>query len=242
MSTHLPGTWSRAPRWTTGEDGKWLIDELGNRFQLLVFADDPEKLDRRWVADFDELARMPRPVQTLVVARLPDRTNTLLLAGANSTLPAFPRRSRERPAMPEECAKMALNLEPNFYEPGKRCFRDFSPRDDFYDTCAGERLARVRAWLAKLPRYHLHLIPTYSSWLNQVERWFGQPASSTLHVDRQCRFDPRKASKQLMNMLRLVTTISLVNLISDSIPVRVSTTRITYAGNREHRGSYGQFS
>jgi hypothetical protein len=23
------------------------------------------------------------------------------------------------------------------------------------------------------PRYHLHLIPTYSSWLNQIERWFG---------------------------------------------------------------------
>jgi putative transposase len=31
---------------------------------------------------------------------------------------------------------------------------------------------RVKVWLAKRPRWHLHFIPTYSSWLNQVERFF----------------------------------------------------------------------
>src|SRR5881296_1129724 len=31
----------------------------------------------------------------------------------------------------------------------------------------------VRAWLARRPRYHVHFTPTYASWLNQVERWFG---------------------------------------------------------------------
>jgi hypothetical protein len=31
----------------------------------------------------------------------------------------------------------------------------------------------VRAWLAKRPRFHLHFTPTYASWWNQVERWFG---------------------------------------------------------------------
>jgi transposase len=31
----------------------------------------------------------------------------------------------------------------------------------------------VQAWLAKHPRFHLHFIPTSSSWLNLVERWFG---------------------------------------------------------------------
>lgn len=30
----------------------------------------------------------------------------------------------------------------------------------------------VEAWLAKHPRFHLHFIPTSSSWLNLVERWF----------------------------------------------------------------------
>jgi transposase len=32
----------------------------------------------------------------------------------------------------------------------------------------------VKAWLAKHPRYHLHFTPTSSSWLNLVERWFGE--------------------------------------------------------------------
>lgn len=41
------------------------------------------------------------------------------------------------------------------------------------DSYATHRHAKVRAWLAKRPRYHLHFTPTYSSWLNQVERWFG---------------------------------------------------------------------
>jgi len=32
----------------------------------------------------------------------------------------------------------------------------------------------VVAWLEKHPRFHLHFIPTSSSWLNMVERWFGK--------------------------------------------------------------------
>ena len=30
----------------------------------------------------------------------------------------------------------------------------------------------VQAWLAEHPRFTLHFIPTSSSWLNLVERWF----------------------------------------------------------------------
>ena len=32
---------------------------------------------------------------------------------------------------------------------------------------------KVKALLAARPRWHMHLIPTYRSWLNQVERLFG---------------------------------------------------------------------
>lgn len=41
------------------------------------------------------------------------------------------------------------------------------------DNYATHKHAKVRAWLAKHPRYHVRYTPTYSSWLNQVERWFG---------------------------------------------------------------------
>ncbi len=30
----------------------------------------------------------------------------------------------------------------------------------------------VKAWLARHPRFHVHYTPTYSSWINQVERFF----------------------------------------------------------------------
>jgi transposase len=31
---------------------------------------------------------------------------------------------------------------------------------------------KVKQWLARHPRFHMHFIPTSSSWLNLVERWF----------------------------------------------------------------------
>jgi len=32
----------------------------------------------------------------------------------------------------------------------------------------------VKQWLSKHPRFHLHFTPTSSSWLNLIERWFGE--------------------------------------------------------------------
>jgi len=42
------------------------------------------------------------------------------------------------------------------------------------DNYATHEHANVAAWPAKHPRFHLHFIPTSSSWLNMVERWFGK--------------------------------------------------------------------
>jgi putative transposase len=40
------------------------------------------------------------------------------------------------------------------------------------DNYGTHKHARVKQWLAARPRYHVHFIPTYASWLNQVEIWF----------------------------------------------------------------------
>lgn len=40
------------------------------------------------------------------------------------------------------------------------------------DNYATHKHQKVRNWLGKRPRYHIHYTPTYSSWLNQVEIWF----------------------------------------------------------------------
>ena len=40
------------------------------------------------------------------------------------------------------------------------------------DNYATHKHAKVKAWLAKHPRLHMHFTPTSSSWLNLVERFF----------------------------------------------------------------------
>ena len=40
------------------------------------------------------------------------------------------------------------------------------------DNYCTHKHAKVRAWLAKHPRFHIHFTPTSASWLNQVEIWF----------------------------------------------------------------------
>lgn len=42
------------------------------------------------------------------------------------------------------------------------------------DNYATHKHQKVMRWLKKHPRFHIHFIPTSSSWLNLVERWFGQ--------------------------------------------------------------------
>jgi len=41
------------------------------------------------------------------------------------------------------------------------------------DNLSTHKTPTVNDWLAKHPRFHMHFTPTGSSWLNQVERWFG---------------------------------------------------------------------
>ena len=40
------------------------------------------------------------------------------------------------------------------------------------DNYGTHKHPRVKSWLRRHPRFHLHFIPTSSSWLNLVERWF----------------------------------------------------------------------
>jgi transposase len=41
------------------------------------------------------------------------------------------------------------------------------------DNYATHKTPEINAWLARRPRFHVHFTPTGSSWVNQVERFFG---------------------------------------------------------------------
>jgi transposase len=42
------------------------------------------------------------------------------------------------------------------------------------DNNATHKTPSIQRWLVRHPRFTLHFTPTYSSWLNLVERWFAE--------------------------------------------------------------------
>lgn len=63
------------------------------------------------------------------------------------------------------------------------------------DNYATHSHPKVKAWLAERPRWHLHFTPTYSSWLNQVERFFA------LITDKAIRRGSFDSVKQLVQRI-----------------------------------------
>ena len=63
------------------------------------------------------------------------------------------------------------------------------------DNYAMHKHPKVKAWLAEHQRFHFHFVPTYSSWLNQVERWFG------LITERAIRRGSFTSVKQLVQKI-----------------------------------------
>jgi transposase len=59
------------------------------------------------------------------------------------------------------------------------------------DNYATHKAPTIRRWLRAHPRYHLHFIPTSSSWLNQVETWF------SVLTQRQLRRGVHRSVKEL---------------------------------------------
>jgi transposase len=48
------------------------------------------------------------------------------------------------------------------------------------DNYSTHKAPAVRRWFARHPRYHLHFTPTYSSWLNLVERLFAEVTTKAI--------------------------------------------------------------
>src|SRR5271156_810638 len=64
------------------------------------------------------------------------------------------------------------------------------------DNYATHKSPPIAKWLAAHPRFHMHFTPTYSSWLNQVERWFA------LLTDKQLRRGVHTSIYALENDIR----------------------------------------
>ena len=68
------------------------------------------------------------------------------------------------------------------------------------DNLSTHKTPAIARWLDAHPRFHLHFTPTSSSWLNQVERWFG------LLTDKQLRHGVHKSLQALEKDIRAWVT------------------------------------
>ena len=63
------------------------------------------------------------------------------------------------------------------------------------DNYSTHKHEKVKAWLKRHPRFHMHFIPTSSSWLNLIERWFRGL------TDKQIRRGTFTSVKQLIDTI-----------------------------------------
>jgi len=64
------------------------------------------------------------------------------------------------------------------------------------DNYGTHKKEEVRGWLKKRPRFVLHFVPTSSSWLNLVERWFRELSTQCIHRGSFFSVDDLKAAIQ----------------------------------------------
>jgi transposase len=57
------------------------------------------------------------------------------------------------------------------------------------DNLSAHKAPAIHRWLLAHPRFELHFTPTYSSWLNQVERWFAELQRRRLDRGVFCSLD-----------------------------------------------------
>ncbi|GAA2418891.1 IS630 family transposase [Nonomuraea africana] len=62
------------------------------------------------------------------------------------------------------------------------------------DNLSAHKAPVVQRWLLAHPRFTLHFTPTYSSWINQVERWFAELERRCLDRGVFCSLDALKTA------------------------------------------------
>jgi len=62
------------------------------------------------------------------------------------------------------------------------------------DNLSTHKAPVVHRWLAAHPRFQLHFTPTYTSWINQIERWFAELERRCLERGAFCSLDELKTA------------------------------------------------
>ncbi len=69
------------------------------------------------------------------------------------------------------------------------------------DNYGTHKTPLIHRWLLRHPRFQLHFTPTYSSWINQVERWFA------MLTEKQIRRGTHRSTRALEDAIRLYLAV-----------------------------------
>ena len=69
------------------------------------------------------------------------------------------------------------------------------------DNYGTHKTELIRRWLFRHPRFTVHYTPTYSSWINQVERWFA------ILTEKQLRRGTHRSTSELEDAIRLFVAL-----------------------------------
>ncbi len=73
------------------------------------------------------------------------------------------------------------------------------------DNSATHKTPAIQRWLVRHPRFTFHFTPTYSSWLNLVERWFAEL------TERWLRRGSHHSTRELVASIRTWTRLGNEN-------------------------------
>lgn len=69
------------------------------------------------------------------------------------------------------------------------------------DNYGAHKTELIRRWLLRNPRFQVHYTPTYSSWINQIERWF------TMLTGKQIRRGTHRSTRELEDAIGLYPAV-----------------------------------
>jgi transposase len=112
-----------------------------------------------------------QPLLPLMPGRAERRTNTYTRNGTTSLFAAFDVANGK---IIGKCFRRHRSTE--FRKFLNRLDKEVPDQLDVHlviDNLSTHKTDTIQRWFSRNPRFHVHFTPTYSSWLNQVERWFG---------------------------------------------------------------------
>jgi transposase len=173
------------------------IGRIWRRFELKPHIQDGFKLsnDPQFVAKVvDVVGLYHNPPEKAVVLCVDEKSQIQALDRSQPVLPMMPgmpeRRTHDYLRHGITCLFAAFNIDDgtvisSLHRRHRAIeFRKFLVKIDksvpaglevhlVCDNYGTHKTAEIQAWLAGHPRFHVHFTPTGSSWVNQVERWFG---------------------------------------------------------------------